>query len=207
MLGESGKRSLEIEIIEHSSLDILSALQITIAKDDDPEDRRRPFYAYLNSNILPCNKEEARSLLAKYPRFTVQEAKIVHGEHRSKRIIRCKIVSSNGEDRKNLPPRPPSSNLNPLKRKLVMDSVPEQSVPGSSSDYGVKKTVDGPFVKDWRGGRTASFSIIPTSTGAAKAVGKVLPSLNGKLTGMSFCILTVDVSVVDLTVRLEKKSD
>ncbi|KAG8046388.1 hypothetical protein GUJ93_ZPchr0008g11968 [Zizania palustris] len=67
-----------------------------------------------------------------------------------------------------------------------------------------QKTVDGPSSKDWRGGRAASFNIIPSSTGAAKAVGKVLPDLNGKLTGMSFRVPTVDVSVVDLTVRIEK---
>ncbi|RHN40974.1 Glyceraldehyde-3-phosphate dehydrogenase, cytosolic [Medicago truncatula] len=67
-----------------------------------------------------------------------------------------------------------------------------------------QKTVDGPSAKDWRGGRAASFNIIPISTGAAKAVGKVLPTLNGKLTGMAFRVPTVDVSVVDLTVRLEK---
>ncbi|KAL8123334.1 hypothetical protein AgCh_011340 [Apium graveolens] len=69
-----------------------------------------------------------------------------------------------------------------------------------------QKTVDGPSAEDWRGGRAASFNIIPSSTGAAKAVGKVLPQLNGKLTGMSFRVPTVDVSVVDLTVRLEKKA-
>ncbi|MDR1684759.1 MAG: type I glyceraldehyde-3-phosphate dehydrogenase, partial [Elusimicrobiota bacterium] len=67
-----------------------------------------------------------------------------------------------------------------------------------------QKTVDGPSAKDWRGGRAASANIIPSSTGAAKAVGKVLPELNGKLTGMSFRVPTVDVSVVDLTVTLEK---
>lgn len=67
-----------------------------------------------------------------------------------------------------------------------------------------QKTVDGPSMKDWRGGRAASFNIIPSSTGAAKAVGKVLPSLNGKLTGMAFRVPTSDVSVVDLTARLEK---
>lgn len=67
-----------------------------------------------------------------------------------------------------------------------------------------QKTVDGPSHKDWRGGRTASGNIIPSSTGAAKAVGKVLPELQGKLTGMAFRVPTVDVSVVDLTVNLEK---
>ncbi|SCU88905.1 LAFA_0E15192g1_1 [Lachancea sp. 'fantastica'] len=67
-----------------------------------------------------------------------------------------------------------------------------------------QKTVDGPSQKDWRGGRTASGNIIPSSTGAAKAVGKVLPVLQGKLTGMAFRVPTVDVSVVDLTVKLNK---
>ena len=65
-------------------------------------------------------------------------------------------------------------------------------------------TVDGPSKKDWRGGRASSYNIIPSSTGAAKAVGEVLPNLKGKLTGMSFRVPTLDVSVVDLTVRLKK---
>lgn len=67
-----------------------------------------------------------------------------------------------------------------------------------------QKTVDGPSMKDWRGGRAASLNIIPSSTGAAKAVGKVIPSLNGKLTGMAFRVPTGNVSVVDLTCKLEK---
>lgn len=72
------------------------------------------------------------------------------------------------------------------------------------STTATQKTVDGPSKKDWRGGRAAAGNIIPSSTGAAKAVGKVIPELNGKLTGMSFRVPTLDVSVVDLTCRLEK---
>ncbi len=72
------------------------------------------------------------------------------------------------------------------------------------STTATQKTVDGPSMKDWRGGRAASANIIPSSTGAAKAVGKVIPELNGKLTGMSMRVPTLDVSVVDLTVNLAK---
>merc|ERR1711994_985460 len=70
-----------------------------------------------------------------------------------------------------------------------------------------QQTVDGPSQKDWRGGRAACYNIIPSSTGAAKAVGKVIPELNGKLTGMAFRVPTANVSVVDLTARLDKGAD
>ena len=69
-----------------------------------------------------------------------------------------------------------------------------------------QKTVDGTSAKDWRGGRAAAGNIIPSTTGAAKAVGKVIPELKGKLTGMAFRVPTLDVSVVDLTVNLEKSA-
>lgn len=69
-----------------------------------------------------------------------------------------------------------------------------------------QKTVDAPSSKDWRGGRSALHNIIPSSTGAAKAVGKVIPSLNGKLTGMAFRVPTMDVSVIDLTVNIKKSA-
>ena len=72
------------------------------------------------------------------------------------------------------------------------------------STTATQKTVDGPSMKDWRGGRAAAGNIIPSSTGAAKAVGKVIPELNGKLTGMSFRVPTLDVSVVDVVFRLAK---
>ncbi|KAH0855560.1 hypothetical protein HID58_036572 [Brassica napus] len=94
---------------------------------------------------------------------------------------------------------------------ITVNVTPQNLLPVRGANGGsrviisaTQKTVDGPSMKDWRGGRAASFNIIPSSTGAAKAVGKVLPQLNGKLTGMSFRVPTVDVSVVDLTVRLEK---
>ena len=74
------------------------------------------------------------------------------------------------------------------------------------STTATQKTVDGPSNKDWRGGRAASANIIPSSTGAAKAVGKVIPDLNGKLTGMAFRVPTLNVSVVDLTCRLGKSA-
>ncbi len=75
------------------------------------------------------------------------------------------------------------------------------------STTATQKTVDGPSKKDWRGGRAAAANIIPSSTGAAKAVGKVIPELDGKLTGMAFRVPTLDVSVVDLTWQTRKTSD
>ena len=90
--------------------------------------------------------------------------------------------------------------------KVIQDrfGVEEGLMTTVHSVTATQKTVDGPSMKDWRGGRAATGNIIPSSTGAAKAVGKVIPELNGKLTGMSLRVPTLDVSVVDLTVRLAK---
>ena len=92
--------------------------------------------------------------------------------------------------------------------KVINDTfgVEEGLMTTVHSTTATQKTVDGPSVKDWRGGRSASNNIIPSSTGAAKAVTLVIPSLKGKLTGMSFRVPTLDVSVVDLTVRLKKET-
>ncbi len=92
--------------------------------------------------------------------------------------------------------------------KVINDTfgVEEGLMTTVHSTTATQKTVDGPSAKDWRGGRAASGNIIPSSTGAAKAVTLVIPSLKGKLTGMSFRVPTLDVSVVDLTVRLAKST-
>jgi glyceraldehyde-3-phosphate dehydrogenase (EC 1.2.1.12) len=90
--------------------------------------------------------------------------------------------------------------------KVINDAfgIEEALMTAVHSTTATQRTVDGPSNKDWRGGRAASVNIIPSSTGAAKAVGKVIPELNNKITGMSFRVPTIDVSAVDLTVKLVK---
>ena len=101
-----------------------------------------------------------------------------------------------------------TTNCLALVAKVLNDNfgIEEALMSTIHSTTATQKTVDGPSMKDWRGGRAASGNIIPSSTGAAKAVGKVIPELNGKLTGMSFRVPTLDVSVVDLTARLSKET-
>merc|ERR1712113_1364019 len=96
--------------------------------------------------------------------------------------------------------------LAPLAKVVNNFGIAEGLMTTVHSYTATQKVVDGPSAKDWRGGRTAAQNIIPSSTGAAKAVGKVIPDLNGKLTGMAFRVPTPDVSVVDLTVRLQKEA-
>jgi glyceraldehyde 3-phosphate dehydrogenase len=97
--------------------------------------------------------------------------------------------------------------LSPL-AKVIHDNfgIVEALMTTVHATTSTQMTADGPSRKDWRGGRAASVNIIPSSTGAAKAVGKVIPELNGKLTGMAFRVPTVDVSVVDLTVKVAKET-
>lgn len=99
-----------------------------------------------------------------------------------------------------------TTNFLALLEKVINDrfGIVEDLMTTAHSITATQKTVDGPSSRDWRSGRGTSFNIIPSSIGAAKAAGKVLPALNGKLTGMSFSVPTMDVSAVDLTLRLEK---
>ena len=99
---------------------------------------------------------------------------------------------------------PPTASLPSPRFSTTSGGITDGLMTTVHSTTATQKTVDGPSLKDWRGGRAAAGNIIPSSTGAAKAVGKVIPELNGKLTGMSMRVPTLDVSVVDLTVNLAK---
>ncbi|EPY51614.1 glyceraldehyde-3-phosphate dehydrogenase Tdh1 [Schizosaccharomyces cryophilus OY26] len=150
--------------------------------------------------------------------FTTQEAASAHLKGGAKRVVISApskdapmyVVGVNHEtfkpDQKVISNASCTTNcLAPL-AKVINDAfgIEEGLMTTVHSATATQKTVDGPSKKDWRGGRTASDNIIPSSTGAAKAVGKVIPSLDGKLTGMAFRVPTTDVSVVDLTAKLSK---
>ena len=175
-------------------------------------------YNEMDPNNIPWAKEGVEYVLECSGVFTTMEKAQAHLNAGAKKVV----ISAPSKDAPmfvmgvNNETYDPSMNivsnascttncLAPL-AKIINDNfgIKEGLMTTVHSTTATQKTVDGASKKDWRGGRAASANIIPSSTGAAKAVGKVIPSLNGKLTGMAFRVPTVDVSVVDLTCNLER---
>ena len=175
-------------------------------------------YNEMDPNNIPWGKEVVEYVLECSGAFTTMEKAQAHINAGAKKVV----ISAPSKDAPmfvmgvNNETYDPSMNivsnascttncLAPL-AKIINDNfgIKEGLMTTVHSTTATQKTVDGASKKDWRGGRAASSNIIPSSTGAAKAVGKVIPELNGKLTGMAFRVPTIDVSVVDLTCNLEK---
>ena len=176
------------------------------------------FYQEKEPSLIPWNKDEVDVVVECTGKFTAFDDCKMHLEAGAKKVV----VSAPG---KNMPMFVMGVNndkytndmkivsnascttncLAPL-AKVVNDNfgIEEALMTTIHSVTATQLTVDGPSKKDWRGGRAASYNIIPSTTGAAKAVGEVIPELKGKLTGMSCRVPTLDVSLVDLTVRLKK---
>lgn len=183
-------------------------------------DETMAFYAEREPNLIPWGKHKVDVVIEATGKFTKYEDAVKHLEGGAKKVI----VSAPG---KNMPMFVMGVNhkdyqkemkvvsnascttncLAPL-AKVINDNfgIEEGLMSTIHSTTATQLTVDGATKKDWRGGRAASANIIPSSTGAAKAVGEVIPHLKGKLTGMSFRVPTINVSVVDLTVRLSKET-
>lgn len=176
------------------------------------------FYEEKEPNLIPWGKHEVDVVVEATGKFTKYDDAKKHLEGGAKRVVvsapgkempmfvmgvnedkyqKDMLVVSNASCTTNC--------LAPL-AKVINDNfgIEEGLMTTVHSITATQLTVDGPSKKDWRGGRAASYNIIPSSTGAAKAVGEVIPELKGKLTGMSFRVPTINVSVVDLTVRLSK---
>ena len=175
-------------------------------------------YGFMNPSEIPWNECGAEYIIESSGAFTTVDKASAHLKNGAKKVVISApsadapmFVMGVNEDKytKNMDIVSNASCttncLAPLAKVIHQNfGIVEGLMTTVHSTTATQKTVDGPSKKDWRGGRAASINIIPSSTGAAKAVGKVIPELNGKLTGMSFRIPTLDVSVVDLTCRLEK---
>ena len=178
------------------------------------------FYGEKEPSLIPWGKHNVDVVIEATGKFTKYEDAVKHIDAGAKKVI----VSAPG---KNMPMFVMGVNQNEYKKDMLVVSNASCTtnclaplVKVINDNFGLSEglmttvhsvtatqlTVDGPSKKDWRGGRAASYNIIPSSTGAAKAVGEVIPSLKGKLTGMSFRVPTINVSVVDLTARLEKST-
>ena len=199
-----GKCEAEISFTENAI--IVNGKQIPIFAERDPKN-------------IPWGKLEAEYVVESTGLFLTQEKSQAHIDAGAKKVV----MSAPSKDATpmfvcgvNLDKYTPDMNfvsnascttncLAPI-AKVLNDKfgIKDGLMTTVHSVTATQKTVDGPSLKDWRGGRAATGNIIPSSTGAAKAVGKVIPALNGKLTGMSMRVPTLDVSVVDLTVNLAK---
>lgn len=176
------------------------------------------FYGEKEPSAIPWKKHNVDVVIEATGKFTKYEDAVKHIEAGAKKVI----VSAPG---KNMPMFVMGVNHKEYKKDMLVVSNASCTtnclaplVKVINDNFGIEEglmstihsvtatqlTVDGPSKKDWRGGRAASYNIIPSSTGAAKAVGEVIPALKGKLTGMSFRVPTLNVSVVDLTARLSK---
>lgn len=175
-------------------------------------------YNCMNPNEIPWNQAGAEYIVESTGVFTTMEKAAAHFVNGAKKVVITApsadapmfVMGVNHNEYKtdmNIVSNASCTTncLAPL-AKVVHDNfgIIEGLMTTVHATTNTQKTVDAPSKKDWRGGRAAGGNIIPSSTGAAKAVGKVIPSLNGKLTGMSLRVPTLDVSVVDLTCRLEK---